>query len=58
MLPHPPAHVDSLDEFRHSLVQEEFRRRHVHFFCLDFTQRFNQRRWRALEEEKETDLLQ
>ncbi|KAF2130129.1 hypothetical protein P153DRAFT_231335 [Dothidotthia symphoricarpi CBS 119687] len=50
-----PAHLDSLDDIERIQAQEEFRRRHVHFFYLGFTQRFNQRHWRALDEE--TDLL-
>jgi hypothetical protein len=53
--PQPPTHLDSLEEFERMQVQEEFRRRHVHFFYLAFTQRFNERHWRALDEE--TDIL-
>lgn len=49
--PHPPAHLESLDEFERTQAQEEFRRRHVHFFYLGFTQRLNQRHWRAIEDE-------
>lgn len=32
-------------------VQEQFRRRHVHFFYLGFTQRMNKPHWRALEQD-------
>jgi hypothetical protein len=53
--PHLPAHLDSLSESERIQAEEEFRRRHVHFFYLGFTQRLNQRHWRALEEE--TDML-
>ncbi|KAH9873194.1 hypothetical protein J1614_005592 [Plenodomus biglobosus] len=53
--PHLSAHLDSLDDFERAQAQEQFRRRHVHFFYLGFTQRLNQRHWHALEEE--TDIL-
>ncbi|KAF1348371.1 kinase-like protein [Lizonia empirigonia] len=53
--PRLPVDLDSLGEFERAQAREEFRRRQVHFFYLGFTQRFNQRHWRALEEE--TDLL-
>jgi hypothetical protein len=53
--PRLPIDLDSLDELDRVQAREEFRRRHVHFFYLGFTQRFNQQHWRALEEE--TDLL-
>jgi hypothetical protein len=49
--PRPPINLDSLGELECAQVQEEFRRRHVHFSYLGFTQRFNQQHWRALEEE-------
>ncbi|KAF2850103.1 hypothetical protein T440DRAFT_555370 [Plenodomus tracheiphilus IPT5] len=53
--PQPPAQLDSLDESDRFQAQDEFRRRHIHFFYLGFTQRLNQRHWQALEEE--TDIL-
>jgi hypothetical protein len=53
--PRLPIDFDSLNEFERSQACEEFRRRHVHFFYLGFTQKFNQQHWRALEEE--TDIL-
>ena len=53
--PRLPTDIDSLDESERAEALEQFRRRHVHFYYLGFTQRFNQRHWLALEEE--TDLL-
>ncbi|KAH8732087.1 kinase-like domain-containing protein [Phaeosphaeriaceae sp. PMI808] len=53
--PHHPADLDSLSESERARAEEKYRRRHIHFFYLGFTQRLNQRHWRALEEE--TDLL-
>jgi hypothetical protein len=53
--PRLPTDIDSLDEFDRARVREQFRRRHVHFYYLGFTQKFNQQHWRALEEE--TDIL-
>jgi hypothetical protein len=53
--PRLPIDLESLNEFERAQAWEEFRRRHVHFFYLGFTQKFNQEHWRALEEE--TDLL-
>ncbi|OSS53226.1 hypothetical protein B5807_01856 [Epicoccum nigrum] len=53
--PHLPVDLDSLDEAQRAQAHEQFRRRQVHFFYLGFTQRFNQRHWRALEQEP--DLL-
>ncbi|KAH3973014.1 hypothetical protein HBH52_147360 [Parastagonospora nodorum] len=49
--PQPPAHLDSLDEVERTQVIEAYRRRHVHFFYLGFTQQFNKRHWSALEDE-------
>ncbi|KAJ4994062.1 hypothetical protein SVAN01_00539 [Stagonosporopsis vannaccii] len=53
--PRLPDDLGSLDDFQRAQAQEEHRRRQVHFFYLGFTQRLNQRHWRALEQE--TDLL-
>jgi hypothetical protein len=53
--PQLPAQLDSLDEFERARAQEQYRRRHVHFFYLGFTQKFNERHWRALVEE--TDII-
>jgi hypothetical protein len=53
--PRLPMDLNSLDEFERSQACEQFRRRHVHFFYLGFTQKFNLPHWRALEEE--TDLI-
>lgn len=46
--PQPPAHLDSLSESERSQALEVYRRRHLHFFYMDFTERFNQRHWSAL----------
>ena len=53
--PRLPADYESLNEVERMQVQEEFRRRHVHFFYLGFTQRFNGLHWRTLNQEP--DLL-
>lgn len=41
--------IESLDDVERAQAFEEFRRRHVHFFYVGFTQNFNERHWRALE---------
>ena len=49
--PHLPTDFKSLNEFERAQAQEEYRRRHAHFFYLGFTQkRFNKRHWVALED--------
>lgn len=48
--PKPPPDLDSMDEVERSQAQELFRRRHVHFFYLGFTQQFNPPHWRVLED--------
>jgi len=49
--PHLPTDFESLKEFERVQAQEEYRRRHVHFFYLGLTQRFNKRDWVALEDD-------
>lgn len=49
--PKLPDNIESMDEDEHARAREGFCRRHVHFFYLGFTQRFNERHWHALEEE-------
>ncbi|KAF1917508.1 kinase-like domain-containing protein [Ampelomyces quisqualis] len=53
--PRLPDDCDSMDEDERASAREQFRRRHVHFFYLGLTQRFNEPHWHALEQE--TDLL-
>lgn len=48
--PQLPEDFGSIDGDERSRVLEQFRRRHVHFFYLGFTQRMNERHWRALEQ--------
>ncbi|KAK1910225.1 hypothetical protein P3342_006498 [Pyrenophora teres f. teres] len=48
--PHLPADIESLDELGRARIQEEYRHRHVHFFYLRFTRKFNTRHWSALED--------
>ncbi|KAH7087401.1 kinase-like domain-containing protein [Paraphoma chrysanthemicola] len=47
--PQLPSDLDPMNEGDRNRAQEEFRRRQVHFFYLRFTQRLNDRHWRALE---------
>lgn len=49
--PSLPDDLDSIDEDGRSRTSEQFRRRHVHFFYLGFTQRMNEPHWHALEQE-------
>ncbi|KAF1837045.1 kinase-like protein [Decorospora gaudefroyi] len=49
--PQLPHDFDSMDEDERAEVREQFRRRHVHFFYLGFTQRMNEAHWHALEQE-------
>ncbi|KAH8707543.1 kinase-like domain-containing protein [Phaeosphaeriaceae sp. PMI808] len=49
----PPQLLDdfeSMDKGESRRAQEQFRRRHVQFFYLGFTQRLNQPHWNALEQ--------
>ncbi|KAF1963490.1 kinase-like protein [Byssothecium circinans] len=47
--PQLPHDLESMDTDDQARVREQFRRRHVHFFYLGFTQRLNEPHWRALE---------
>lgn len=49
--PQLPDDFGSMDEDERVRAQEQFRRRHVHFFYLGFTQRMNKPHWHALEQE-------
>lgn len=49
--PQLPDDIDSMDEDDHASAQEQFHRRHVHFFYLGFTKRMNEPHWNALEQE-------
>ncbi|KAI8941205.1 hypothetical protein NX059_002443 [Plenodomus lindquistii] len=53
--PQLPAGFESLGESERSEANEHFRRRHIHFYYLGFTQRLNQGHWHALKED--TDIL-
>ncbi|KAH7128505.1 kinase-like domain-containing protein [Dendryphion nanum] len=49
--PQLPDDFESLDEDERLEAQEQFRRRHVHFFYLGFTQQMNEPHWHALNQE-------
>jgi hypothetical protein len=49
--PRLPDNLESMDEEEKAEELELFRRRHVHFFYLGFTQRMNEPHWKALEQE-------
>ncbi|KAJ4349361.1 uncharacterized protein N0V89_007975 [Didymosphaeria variabile] len=49
--PRLPDDFESMDEGERATEQERFRRRHIHFFYLGFTQRMNEPHWHALEED-------
>ncbi|KAF2437966.1 kinase-like protein [Karstenula rhodostoma CBS 690.94] len=49
--PQLPADLESMDEDDRATAQEQFRRRHVHFYYMGFTQRMNETHWHALEQE-------
>ncbi|KAH8724530.1 kinase-like domain-containing protein [Phaeosphaeriaceae sp. PMI808] len=49
--PQLPDDFTSMDEEDRAFAQEQFRRRHIHFFYLGFTQRMNKFHWSALEQE-------
>lgn len=49
--PRLPDDFGRMDEEEKAEAEESFRRRHVHFFYLGFTQRMNQPHWHALEQE-------
>jgi hypothetical protein len=53
--PHLPSNIVEMEPAERTEAQEAFRRRHIHFFYLGFTQRLNPQHWRALEEP--TDIL-
>lgn len=48
--PQLPEDFGSTNESERTRALEQFRRRHVHFFYLGFTQRMNEPHWRALEQ--------
>jgi hypothetical protein len=47
--PRLPDNLEAMDEDEKASAQEQFRRRHIHFFYLGFTQRMNEPHWHALE---------
>jgi len=47
--PHLPDDFESMDDEEQAYAQEQFRRRHVHFFYLGFTQKVNEPHWDAIE---------
>jgi hypothetical protein len=49
--PQLPDDFESIDDDERAEAQERFRRRHVHFFYLGFTQRMNEPHWHAIEQE-------
>jgi len=49
--PQFPDDFESMDEDERVRAQKKFRRWHVHFFYLGFTQRMNEPHWRALKQE-------
>jgi hypothetical protein len=49
--PQLPDDFETMDEDDRAAAQEQYRRRHVHFFYLGFTQRMNEPHWHALEQE-------
>jgi len=49
--PRLPDNFESIDEDEHARAREQFRRRHIHFYYLGFTQRINKPHWHALEQE-------
>lgn len=49
--PRLPENIESMPEDERDIALEQFRRRHVHFFYLGFTQKLNESHWRALEQE-------
>ncbi|PVH97319.1 hypothetical protein DM02DRAFT_597827 [Periconia macrospinosa] len=49
--PQLPSDFESMDENDRARAQEQFRRRHMHFFYLGFTQRVNAPHWHALQQE-------
>jgi hypothetical protein len=53
--PRLPDNLESMDEDEIASAREQFRRRHIHFFYLGFTQRLNEPHWQA--PEKDTGLL-
>jgi hypothetical protein len=46
--PKAPENLETMTEGEREEALERFRRRHVHFFYMGFTQRFNERHWQAL----------
>ena len=53
--PKLPENLAQMDHKEHAEALENFRRRHLHFFYLGFTQRFNQAHFEVLD--RRTDLL-
>ncbi|CAO2655038.1 Nn.00g117710.m01.CDS01 [Neocucurbitaria sp. VM-36] len=49
--PRVPDDPGSMNEDNRAIAYENFRRRHIHFFYLRFTQKMNEPHWRALEQE-------
>ncbi|QVM06336.1 hypothetical protein D8B26_001048 [Coccidioides posadasii str. Silveira] len=49
--PQLPKDLGSMDADEHAIACEQFRRRHVHFFYLGFTQKLNEPHSEALEQE-------
>ena len=49
--PQMPRDLESMEEDERAIALEQFRRQHVHFFYLAFTQQMNESHWHALEQE-------
>lgn len=49
--PKLPDNIELMDDDDRARAQEQFRRRHIHFFYLGFTQRVNEPHWHALEQD-------
>ncbi|RMD44905.1 hypothetical protein DV735_g23, partial [Chaetothyriales sp. CBS 134920] len=53
--PKLPDDLEQMDDEEHAEALEQYRRRHLHFFYLGFTQRFNQPHFEVLD--RRTDIL-
>ncbi|KAF2656341.1 hypothetical protein K491DRAFT_767808 [Lophiostoma macrostomum CBS 122681] len=49
--PRLPDNLELMDEEEQARAREQFRRRHIHFYYLSFTQRMNEPHWHALEQD-------
>lgn len=50
--PKLPENLDEMDEDDRQAELDQFRRRHLHFFYLGLTQRFNDLHWQAIEQRR------